>query len=158
MDDYVLENGEWGPKRLYPFVNAWMPAILINGRCNNDIKLLLHGVDTKNITFYTTIYAAKKQGRNYNVSAILSDGYAYHIKHPNAEYMNDIRDNQRLLIFRLVHAINREQELAAAMVISYLMGWGDVFKSHKYSAIYWSTFFRAIVKTFPSLMKLTNEK
>ncbi|THG93982.1 hypothetical protein EW026_g7391 [Hermanssonia centrifuga] len=147
------ETGEWGPKRTCGYVNGWHPAILVNGRCNNDCKLLTNGAETKNITFYVTGYAAKKQGRNFNTSAILADTYAYHQNHPNPNYVDELRDNQRLLLFRLVHRINREQELSAAMVISYLMAWGDVYRSHRYTSVYWSSFVTSLLKAFPGLDK-----
>ena len=150
-DDFVTETGLCGPKRLYGYINAWVPSILVNARCNNDGKFLTSGAETKNITFYVTSYAAKKQGKNYNVSAVMADGYAYHLDHPKPEYVDSIRDQQRLLLFCLVHAINREQELAAPMVISYLMGWGDVFRSHTYSPIYWSSFVSALCAAFPGV-------
>jgi len=31
------------------------------------------------------------------------------------------------MLFRLVNTVNHEQELAAPMVMSYLMGWGDTY-------------------------------
>ena len=152
---FVTDTSLCGPKRLYGYVNSWVPSILINARCNNDGKFLTSGADTKNITFYVTSYAAKKQGKNYNVSAVMADGYAYHLEHPKAKYVDSIRDQQRLLLFRLVHSINREQELAGPMVISYLMGWGDVFRSHTYSPIYWSSFVNALYTVFPKLSRRT---
>ncbi|OCH89790.1 hypothetical protein OBBRIDRAFT_813030 [Obba rivulosa] len=78
-------------------------SILLNARCNNDGKLLTNGADTKNCTYYITKYALKKQLKHFNISAVMAKRYAYH----------------RLLLFCL--------ELAAPMVISYLMGWGDVY-------------------------------
>ncbi|THG95067.1 hypothetical protein EW026_g6512 [Hermanssonia centrifuga] len=152
-EDFVTEDGQWGPKRLYAYVNGYNPPILIHAACNNDCKILTNGSDTKNITFYVTSYAAKKQGRNYNLSAVLADGYAYHQKNPRDEYLDRLRENQRLLLFRLVHTINREQELSSAMVISYLMKWGDVYRSHVYSSVYWSSFVTALVKSFPDIQK-----
>lgn len=154
--DEIDENGRWRQKRLYGYVNGYVPGILVNGRCNNDGKLLTNGADTKNITMYTTLYMAKKQGKNYNVSAVMAKGYAYHLDHlqdTGSTYVDDIRDAQRLLIFRLVHAINREQELSAPMVISYLMGWGDTYCSHHYSPVYWSSFISALLKEYPELRK-----
>lgn len=64
-------------------------------------------------------------------------------------YFQDLRNQQRLLLFRLVHTINREQELAAPMVMSYLMGWGDTYRSHHYTPIYWSSFVFALLTAFP---------
>ena len=50
----------------------------------------MSGADTKNITFYVTSYAAKKQGRNYNMSTVIADSYTYHLDHPKPEYINSI--------------------------------------------------------------------
>ncbi len=151
--DEIDEKGTWHPKRLHAYVNGWIPAILVNVRCNNDGKLLTNGEDTKNVTMYSTLYAAKKQGRNYNVSAVMAKGYAYHLQRlqqaDNTAYLDDVRDIQRLLLFRLVHSLNREQELAATLVMLYLSGLGDLFRSHHYSPIYWFTFSRFLWKEFP---------
>ena len=153
-NDYITETGKWGPKRLYAYVNGWCPSVLVNARCNNDIKLLTNGDDTKNITFYITMYTAKKQGKSHNLSAVMADAYAYHTTHPNSKYLDSLRSDQHLLLFRVIHAINRNQEIAAPMVMSYLMGWGDVFRSHTYSPIYWSSFMGALIRRFPELKQV----
>ncbi|KAJ7130993.1 hypothetical protein C8R44DRAFT_839124 [Mycena epipterygia] len=160
QEDFIDETGKWGPKRLYAFMNGWIPGILVNVRCNNDAKLLTNGEDTQNVTYYVNGYAAKSQQRNNNISAILAKGFAYHLANLNSsstKYVDDLRDVQRLLLFRLVHAINREQELGAPMVISYLMGWGDTYPSHRYAPIYWSSFVGALFRAFPALKKARSE-
>jgi hypothetical protein len=154
--DDIDENGNWCQKRLYGYVNGWIPGILVNGRCNNDGKLLTNGSDTKKVARYTTTYAAKKQGRSYNASAVMAKSYAYHLDHlegngESESYLDGIRNTQRLLLFRLVHSLNREQEIAGPMVISYLMGWGDAYRSHHYSPVYWTSFVHALLHEFPSL-------
>ena len=146
-DDFVMENGRCGPKRLHGFVNAWNPAVLINGRCNNDVKFLTNGSDTKNISFYITMYATKKHGRSYNLSSVMAEGLAYHILHPNPTYIGDIRKQQSQLLFRLGHAINRQQEIAATMAMTYLMGRSDAIRSHIYTPIYWSAFMAHFIAT-----------
>jgi len=151
FEDFITETGEWGPKRLHPYVNGWVPAILLNARCNNDGKLLTNGADTKNITFYVTNYAAKNQTKTHNLSAILARAYAYHATHQDASKFDSLRDEQRLLIFRVMNAINNEQELAAPMVISYLMGWDDVYRTHHYTPIFWSSFIGSLFHSFPEL-------
>ncbi|THG94148.1 hypothetical protein EW026_g7265 [Hermanssonia centrifuga] len=153
LDDFVTEAGTWGPKRLFPFMNAYCPHILVNMRCNNDIKLLTNGAETKNISFYITSYTTKKQSHHYNTSALLADGYAYHKRYPNEKYLDDLRQSNRLMLFRLVNTVNREQELAGVMVISYLMRWGDTYCSHTYSAIFWSSFLRALFEAYPELSR-----
>lgn len=94
--DFVDEEGNWGPKRLHGFMNGWAPALTVNLRCNNDIKLLTNTRDTMNITYYITSYQTKKQGQNFNMSAIITKGYAFHCKRPNVD---SLRDQQRLLLF-----------------------------------------------------------
>ena len=153
LEDFVMEAGDWGPKQLYGFINGWIPGILVNARCNNDIKFLMNSADTKNVTFYVTTYAANKQGKNFNTSAVLAQGYTYHLEHPNVKYLDSVLDGQWLLLFQIVQSINCEQELAAPMVMSYLMDWGDTFKSHSYSVIYWSSFVGTLLKTFPELQE-----
>ena len=153
-DDFIHENGVWGPKQLYEFMNGWVPAITVNLRCNNDGKLLTNSKDTTNVTFYITAYQTKKQGRNFNMSAILAKGFAYHSQW--SSYLDSLCDQHRLLLFCLVHTINREQELAVPMVMSYLMGWGDVYRSHHYTAIYWSLFVSKLLRAYPDLQKRTS--
>ncbi len=156
-EDYVTAEGRWSQKRLYRYMNGWNPAVLINGRCNNDAKLLTNGSDTKNITFYVSSYAAKKQGKSFNLSAVIAEGFAYNETHPNKQYVNDIRERHRLLLFRLVNSINREQELAGPMVISYIMAWGDMKASHTYSPLYWSSFLGTLYCAFPMLRRAVNK-
>ncbi|TFK88570.1 hypothetical protein K466DRAFT_488611, partial [Polyporus arcularius HHB13444] len=152
-EDYVTPEGRWGQKRLYRYMNGWIPSVLLHARCNNDGKLLTNGSDTKNITFYVSSYAGKKQAKNHNLSAVIADGFAYHEEHPKAEYVANLREQHRLLLFRLVNAINREQELAGPMVVSYLMGWKDVKTSHNYSPLYWSSFVSVLYRAHPTLSR-----
>lgn len=150
--DFVHEDGRWAPKRLYDHVNGWIPAISINGQCNNDGKLLTNGEATKNLATYVSYYQTKKQGRSFNLSTIVKKGYRTHCNH-NA-YHDNLLNNQRLLIFHLVHTINREQELAAPLVMSYLMGWDDNFTSHNYNPIFWSSFVSSLLAKFPDLQRI----
>ena len=69
-------------------MNGWNPAILLNGRCNNDMKLLTNGVQTRSLSFYTTSYVTKKQGKTHNMSAIMAKGYAYHLQH--SSYLENV--------------------------------------------------------------------
>lgn len=145
-DDWIDEEGNWGQKRTYPYFNGWIPGVIVTGRCKGDGKLLTNSEETRACSFYVTGYAAKKQGKHYNMSALLSRGHAFHLKH--SAYVDDLRNDQRMLLMRLVNSVNREQELASTLVISYLMGWGDTFTSHSYASIYWSTFVSVLLRTF----------
>jgi hypothetical protein len=72
---------------MYRYLNGWLPTILMNARCNNDIKLLTNGGDMKNITYYVTMYVAKKQGQLNNLAAVLTEGYNFHQQHPMSQLL-----------------------------------------------------------------------
>ncbi|KAI4527077.1 hypothetical protein K523DRAFT_251835 [Schizophyllum commune Tattone D] len=150
-EDYVQESGRWSMKRLYAYLNAWNPDVTVLARCNNDIKMLTNGEQTKNITYYCTTYTGKKQQKTHSMSAIMAKAHAYHLA--SGDYLDDVLERQRLFLFRLVHSVNSEQELAAPMVISYLMGWGDVYASHKYTPIYLGTFIGMLRRAYPEFKR-----
>ncbi|TFY54236.1 hypothetical protein EVJ58_g8978 [Rhodofomes roseus] len=150
-DDMIDADGQWTPRRTFGYLNAWVPAISHNLRCNNDGKLLTNSRETNNITFYITNYTAKKQGKTYNSSALWAKGLAYHFA--DTSYLDELRERQRLLLFRAVNVLNREQELPAPMAVSYLMGWGDVYRSHHYTSIYWTSFISTLLHCYPELCK-----
>ncbi|EIM90060.1 uncharacterized protein STEHIDRAFT_52210 [Stereum hirsutum FP-91666 SS1] len=149
--DFIDASGVWGPKRLFDKLNTWNRAISINVRCNNDAKFLTSGAETKNVVFYVSTYQAKKQNRSHTASALMAQGHAYHTEH--TDYTDSLENDQRKLLIRILQTINRHQELSGPMVVSYLMGWDDTYKSHHYTPIYWSSFSGAIMRTFPELKR-----
>ncbi|KAF4612702.1 hypothetical protein D9613_011752 [Agrocybe pediades] len=151
-DDVRVEsNGKWWPERHFPYFNSWNPFITCALRCNNDLKLLTNGQETQNCYYYSSMYTFKKQGQSFQMSAIMAKEYAYHQEH--SEYLDNERERNRLLLFRLVNKVNSQQELGAPMVMSYLMGWGDAYASHHYTTVYWSSFVAYLLKTFPTLKR-----
>ncbi|KIO00529.1 hypothetical protein M404DRAFT_29447 [Pisolithus tinctorius Marx 270] len=107
-----------------------------------------NGEDTKDITFYVTAYATKKQKKSHNLSALMASTLAYHENNP---WYEDIRKCNRLLLYHCINVINREAELSGLQVVSYIMGYGDTFKSHSYAPLYTSALFTAIRQMFPGL-------
>jgi hypothetical protein len=59
-EEWILPTGEWGPRRVFGRMNAWNPPLLQITRSNQDMKIVTHGHETKNITFYIMMYIAKK--------------------------------------------------------------------------------------------------
>lgn len=149
--DYIEEDGSWGVKRLFPYFNTWNPAIIHCIRANHDIKLITNGGDTKDITWYITNYATKKQRSSFNTSALLAKRLAYH----NVQEKGNTRytDVNKKLLSRCANSLTREQEFSGPEVISYLMGWGDRFISHHFVPIYWTSVIFALKKAYPSLRK-----
>ena len=83
------------------------------------------------------------------MSALLGSALMYHQKH--LPHHQSLQEQNRLLIYRCFNVLNREAELSAPQVMSYLMGWGDRFISHQYAPVYWGQLARALKKAHPSL-------
>ncbi|RDB17999.1 ATP-dependent DNA helicase RRM3 [Hypsizygus marmoreus] len=148
-EDWVNEEGEWGPKRTAAYLNNWNPMLLNLLRANHDIKLIMYSGQTKNLSWYITNYATKKQMPSFNISALLAKRLAFHyIQEKNTA---DILAMNKRLIQRCANTLSRNQELTAPEVISLLMGWGDRFESHFYTPIYWDNAVFALKAQFPEL-------
>jgi hypothetical protein len=153
QDSFVNENGECGPRRTYGYVNAWNPVIATHIRCNHDIKLLTNGSDSAKLTYYCTCYAAKRQKKSHNMSAVLAKTNAF--GRQGLDDLPDCLDASRLLLFRCFNAMTKQQEIAAPLAISYLMGWGETYVSHRFVPIFWSSFVNGLLEKYPTLITKT---
>ena len=154
MDDEISPDGRYKPQRTIAYMNNFCPAISVILSCNNDIKLLTNGSDTKDCMWYSTTYQSKKQGKNHNVSALMAKSMLYYETHRGD--VSDILDRNRLLIFRCQHTLNWEMELLAPQVIAYLMRWGDSICSHRYVPLYWSSLQSQLTMKFDELKRKIN--
>jgi hypothetical protein len=148
-DAWVSDTGQWGPKRVSPYLNAWQPTLLHTLRCNHDLKILTGGEATQNLTWYIANYHAKNQQHSSNVSALLAQRLAYHTLEEQRK-PNSVDINKRLLQ-RCTNALARDREFSAPEVISYLMGWGDRYESHHYVTIKWDSAMRTLLRAYPGL-------
>lgn len=145
----VHATGVLDLRRTYQFLNGYSPALLVCLRCNNDIKVVIYGKDTKNLGRYLTNYQNKDPSKSYNMSALLGSALMYHQKH--LPQMESVRERNRLLIYRCFNVLNRQAELSGPQVMSYLMNWGDHFTSHQYVPVYWGQLAGALKQVYPSL-------
>lgn len=77
----VHTTGMLDQRRTYQFLNGYSPAVLISLRCNNDLKVVIFGVETKGIRGYLTNYQNKDPSKSYNLSALLGKALKYHQGH-----------------------------------------------------------------------------
>ena len=147
--DYIDENGAWGPKRTYAYINNWCPPIMQCIRANQDIKMITSGAETMDIAFYISMYVAKRQANSSNASALLAKKLAFH--KARERYNSDISQLNKRLLQRCANTLTREQEFSAPEVVSYLMGWGDRYISHWFVTIYWNAVASLIRKTYPDM-------
>lgn len=149
--DFIDEDGTWGMKRSVGFMNGFDPTISEVQLCNNDQKLVTNGDETQDMTYYITTYSTKKRERSTNESAILAQRLAYH---KEQERLNsDHVDVSRKLVMRCAMALNRQQELSAPEVVSYLMGWGDRYISDNFTPIYIDGLNGMLRKHYPTLQE-----
>jgi Helitron helicase-like domain at N-terminus len=147
--DWIDEDGSWGPKRTYAYINNWNPAILHSVRSNHDVKLISNGTETKDLAFYITNYVAKKQRESSNVSALFAKRIAFHKK--QEKYTVDVTALNRRLLQRCANTLSREQEFSAPEVSSYLRGHGDRYLSDFPVKVYLDSVRAALKHTYPNL-------
>ncbi|KAF7301576.1 ATP-dependent DNA helicase [Mycena indigotica] len=156
-DDWVDAEGNWGPRRRYPFLNPWNPPISRVTRCNMDIKLLTNACETKDIGFYITLYITKKQVQAANASAVLAQSRAFLQDDKPANTTRTIGNKEELrkinlrLLEQCANTLSRQYEMSGPEVMSYLMGWGDRYISHTFIKIYWDSMVASLYRAFPSL-------
>jgi hypothetical protein len=149
MDTSIEPNGKLHLTRRYGFLNGYCPGLLVGCRCNIDTKFNTNGEETKDAVWYCTGYASKDPEKSYNQSALLAKGFMFHQTH--LKEFESLQDQNRLLVYRCFNALNQQIELSGPQVISYLMGWGDVFCSHKYAVVYWTHMANALKQHYPTL-------
>ncbi|KAG9124525.1 hypothetical protein FRC07_011299, partial [Ceratobasidium sp. 392] len=149
MRDAVDQNGTYHTKRTYEFINGYCPAIAHVLKCNQDIKLLLHGKETIQIAYYISKYMTKPEGRTHNVATLLSKHLTGHFNESSEN--KDLLRRQHDLILRATNVLNREQEVSAPLVALFIMGNPDVYRSHHPENIFWGSFVSYIYRTFQEL-------
>ena len=85
-----------GGQKAYGYINGYCPLLLTTMRCNNDLKINTNGMDTKDVAFYITAYATKKQKKTHNLSVLMASAMPYHTANPRYE---DIRKRNHLLLY-----------------------------------------------------------
>jgi hypothetical protein len=76
--DWINEDGTWGPKRLCAYLNNWNNCVMSCLRGNHDLKLIMSRRETCVATLYCTNYAYKKQNQSSNASALIIDQLERH--------------------------------------------------------------------------------
>ena len=148
-EDWVNDEGEWGPRRTNGYLNNWCPSILQCTRSNHDIKLMSNAREMKHVGWYITLYLTKKQAESSNISALLVKSLAFHQgDRPSSTTISDLN---KKLVQQCANTLSREQELSTPEVISYLMGWEDRFISHHFETIHWYNVVKLLKQTFIEL-------
>jgi hypothetical protein len=149
--DWVNEAGNWGPKRFCSYLNNWNSTTMLAICANHDFKLIMSGKETATLTYYITNYATKKQQKSSNMSALLAESLAYTKAMDRKEKQSDLNIINKRLIQRCTNSLTRYREFSAPEIMTYIMGWGDVYESHHYVVIFWDGAMCALKAVYPSL-------
>ncbi len=155
---FIDSDGRWGVRRRYGYFNSWCPNMVCELRANHDLKVTTNGSETRDGAFYITNYATKNQDRSHNRSAITAKAFMYHEAKNSEEREKSLKDRNRLLLFRAVNMQNRQMELSAPQAASYVMTWGDVYRSHSYIPLFTSVLWRTIAGAFPELKRREDKR
>ena len=124
--------------------------------CNNDVKLITSGSGTNDLAYYLFGYTAKKQGQSYNQAALLAKSHLFPDHAATQEGDSSLQEHARHLLIQCMNTLACEQEIAGPLVVTYLMGWGDIFQSHHFVPMYWKEIEVAVLAADPTLREEIN--
>ena len=85
-------------QQTYSFLNGYSPAILLCLWCNNNVKMVIFGKETKSIGGYLTNYQMKDPSKTYNMSMLLGSALMHHQQHLSR--FESVWEQNCLLIFQ----------------------------------------------------------
>ena len=129
-------------------VNNFCQTILQAIRCNMDIKFIGSGDAAKAALYYITDYVTKSQLTTQVAYGTLLGAVRKLQQETSSIDMSPPAQAKRLLI-KCANSLISKQELSAAQVASYVMGYGDSYKSHTFRNLYWPSFERYIEHSLP---------
>lgn len=133
--DYRIEDG---------MVNNFCVTILRAIRSNMDIKFIGSGASAKAILYYITDYITKSQLKAHVAYQILQAAVK---KLENYTHDDDtFTVKAKRMLVRCANALISQQELSAPQVVSYLMGYGDHYTSHRFRNLFWKSFENHIIR------------
>ncbi|KAH9854461.1 hypothetical protein C2E23DRAFT_699808, partial [Lenzites betulinus] len=144
LDD---ETGGVLLRRLHPRIANYNDLVIFLIKSNMDIKFIGSGEAAKALLYYVTDYITKPSLPAHVGLAALS----YAIQKTNERFPSMVEDNAFRPKGALNTAVNRmmaHQEISHQQVMSYLVGGGDVYTSHKFRVLHWSAFDRLFREAF----------
>ncbi|KAI9057278.1 hypothetical protein FKP32DRAFT_1542375, partial [Trametes sanguinea] len=129
-------------RRLHPRIANYNDLVIFLMKCNMDIKFVGSGEAAKALIYYVTDYITKASLPAHVGIAAMS----YAIQKTNEQLPAmavDTRTSRPKGALNM--AVNRmmaHQEISHQQVMSYLVGGGDVYSSHRYRVLHWGAFDR----------------
>ena len=141
-------TGEISIKRLHPYINPYNDVVAFSVCSNTDLKLIGSGIAANAVVYYATDYITKAALPAHAGLAALIHAIRKHSAQLNMDAGLNERQNRSSLLTKCVNAMNGKMEMSHQQIMSYLVGGGDHYTSHKFSAIRWSGFDRRVRQHF----------
>ncbi|EIM87295.1 uncharacterized protein STEHIDRAFT_56488, partial [Stereum hirsutum FP-91666 SS1] len=129
-------------RRLHPWINNYNDVVLFLMKCNMDIKYIGSGQAAKALVYYVTDYVTKGSLPLH----LGLQSLCWALRQNEAKYDGmddlDVQSMKRSLMVKVVNAMMGRQEISHQQVMSYLVGGGDSYTSHKFRTLYWGEFDR----------------
>lgn len=116
-------------------VNNFCVTILRAIRSNMDIKFIGSGASAKAILYYITDYITKTQLKAH-VAYQTMQAAVQKLERRN-QSDDDFTLKAKRMLVKCANALISQQELSAPQVVSYLMGYGDHYTSHRFRNLFW---------------------
>jgi hypothetical protein len=131
------ETGSIILKRLHPRISNYNELLTFLIRSNVDIKYIGSGEAAKALVFYVTDYITKSElPVHEGLTAIQLAMEKTEKQYSDTSCPSETRS--RSLLIKSLNAIMGRVELSHQQVMSYLIGGGDVYSSHKFRTVIWS--------------------
>jgi Helitron helicase-like domain at N-terminus/PIF1-like helicase len=136
-------------RRLHPRINSYNPVLTFLTQSNNDIKFIGSGEDAKALVYYVTDYITKSAlPTHVGLSSLRIAIDRNQQKFSNGDMNPDPMQVSRSLFVKCANSILGRQEISHPQVMSYLVGSGDVYKSHVFQPLMWTVFDRVVGQSF----------
>lgn len=150
------ESGSILLRRLHPRIANYNDLVVFCMKCNMDIKHIGSGEGAKALIYYITDYITKAALPTYLGLAALM----YAIKRTDEKYgqhedwASSPQTSGALNI--IINSMLSRQETSHQQVMSYLIGGGDHYTSHRFRVLHFGTFERRIVQHWNGQNRLIN--
>ena len=137
------ESGGIVMKRLHPRIASYNPVVTFLLQCNTDIKFVGSGEAAKALIYYVTDYITKASLPAHIGIGALS--YAIQKTNERNQTVSEDIASKGALTATVNRMISR-LEMSHPQVMSYLVGGGDVYRSHTFNVLHWGSFDRLFRK------------
>ncbi|KAI0348901.1 hypothetical protein OH77DRAFT_1465904 [Trametes cingulata] len=137
------ESGGIVLRRLHPRIASYNDLVMFLVRSNMDIKFIGSGEAAKALLYYVTDYITKPSlPAHVGLGALSYAIQKTNEKFPESQSGLCDATMARGALTITVNKMMSSQEVLHQQVMSYLVGGGDVYRSHTFRLLYWSAFDR----------------